>query len=109
MFKSVSSRVSLPEMEEGVLQFWKEEDIFRRTESEREGGPRFMLYEGPAHGQRYAGYPPCAWRGCSRTSFCRYKTMKGIPVPAEGGLGYARAAGGIGGGAGAWPHHQAGD
>ena len=47
MFKPVSSKVSFPQMEEGILQFWKDEDIFRRTEREREGGPRFTLYEGP--------------------------------------------------------------
>ena len=53
MFKAVSSRVSFPEMDASILQFWKDNDVFRRTESERPDAPPFMLFEGPppAHGQ----------------------------------------------------------
>ena len=47
MFSQVPSKVSLPTMEEHILRFWKEEDIFRRTERERKDAPLFTLYEGP--------------------------------------------------------------
>ena len=47
VFQPVSSRVSFPEIDKRVLQLWKERDVFRRTETEREDGPLFMLYEGP--------------------------------------------------------------
>ncbi len=47
MFKPVSSRVSFPELDANVLQQWKEKDVFRRTESERQDAPLFMMYEGP--------------------------------------------------------------
>ncbi|MEK6600620.1 MAG: class I tRNA ligase family protein, partial [Candidatus Binatota bacterium] len=33
-------------MEEEVLRFWKEHDIFRKTERD-DGRPLFVLYEGP--------------------------------------------------------------
>ncbi len=84
MFKSVSSRVSFPEMEEGVLQFWKEEDIFRRTESEREGGPRFMLYEGPPTANGMPGIHHVLAR-VFKDIICRYKTMKGYQCLRKGG------------------------
>ena len=84
MFKSVSSRVSFPEMEEGVLQFWKEEDIFRRTESERADGPRFMLYEGPPTANGMPGIHHVLAR-VFKDIICRYKTMKGYQCLRKGG------------------------
>ena len=84
MFKPVSSRVSFPQMEEGVLRFWKEEDIFRRTESEREGGPRFMLYEGPPTANGMPGIHHVLAR-VFKDIICRYKTMKGFQCLRKGG------------------------
>ena len=46
-FKPVSSRVSFPKMEEAILSFWKERDVFPRSVQQREGAPRFTLFEGP--------------------------------------------------------------
>ena len=84
MFKPVSSRVSFPQMEEGVLQFWKDEDIFRRTEREREGGPRFMLYEGPPTANGMPGIHHVLAR-VFKDIICRYKTMKGFQCLRKGG------------------------
>ncbi len=47
MFQPVSSRVSFPEVDSGVLKHWKEHDVFSRTTTERENSPLFMLYECP--------------------------------------------------------------
>ena len=49
MFNPVSSRVSFPQMEEKVLAFWKEKDIFKRSVDARKGGPRFVLLRRAAH------------------------------------------------------------
>ena len=84
MFKPVSSRVNFPQMEEGVLQFWKDEDIFRRTEREREGGPRFMLYEGPPTANGMPGIHHVLAR-VFKDIICRYKTMKGFQCLRKGG------------------------
>ena len=43
MFQAVSSRVSFPQMEADILQFWKDKDVFHRTETERPDAPLFML------------------------------------------------------------------
>jgi len=47
MFKEVPSKVNFPEMEEGVLRFWKENNTFAKSLALREGAPRYEFYEGP--------------------------------------------------------------
>ena len=40
-------KVRFPELEEGVLAWWKEADVFRRSLAQREGAPTWLFYEGP--------------------------------------------------------------
>jgi isoleucyl-tRNA synthetase len=47
MFEEISSRVNLPELEEAILVFWRENDIFKRSVEQRRDAKRFTLYEGP--------------------------------------------------------------
>ena len=47
MFKPVSPKLDVTSMEEGVLKFWKQNDIFKKTVEQREGGPEYVFYEGP--------------------------------------------------------------
>ena len=84
MFKPVSSRVNFPEMEKGVLQFWKDRDIFHRTETEREGKPLFMLYEGPPTANGNPGVHHVLAR-VFKDIIPRYKTMKGYRCLRKGG------------------------
>ncbi|MDP3061928.1 MAG: class I tRNA ligase family protein, partial [Chloroflexota bacterium] len=84
MFKPVGSRVSFPALEEEVLRFWKERDIFHRTESEREGGPRFMLFEGPPTANGSPGIHHVLAR-IFKDVIPRYKTMKGYRCIRKGG------------------------
>ena len=84
MFKPVSSRVNFPEMEKGVLQFWKDKDIFHRTETEREGKPLFMLYEGPPTANGNPGIHHVLAR-VFKDIIPRYKTMKGYRCLRKGG------------------------
>ena len=84
MFKPVSSRVNFPEMERGVLQFWKDRDIFHRTETEREGKPLFMLYEGPPTANGNPGIHHVLAR-VFKDIIPRYKTMKGYRCLRKGG------------------------
>ena len=83
-FRPVSSRVDFPEMEKAILQFWKEKDIFRRTELEREGSPIFMLYEGPPTANGSPGVHHVLAR-VYKDIICRYKTMKGYRCLRKGG------------------------
>ena len=47
MFKPVSPKLNVNEMEEGILKFWKDEDIFKRSTENRKGGREYVFYEGP--------------------------------------------------------------
>ena len=84
MFSPVSSRVSFPELDARVLQHWKDRDVFRRAETEREGKPRFMLYDGPPTANGSPGIHHVLAR-IFKDVMCRYKTMKGYQVLRKGG------------------------
>ena len=47
MFSPVTSRVSFPQVEEGILSLWKKKRVFERSVEGRRGRPRFVFYEGP--------------------------------------------------------------
>lgn len=47
MFKPVSSKLSFPQMEEGILRFWEEHDTFRKSLANRAGAPEYVFYDGP--------------------------------------------------------------
>lgn len=83
-FKELTDRMSYPSMEKEILRFWKEQDIFAKSISSREGRPGFTFYEGPptANGR------PGIHHVMSRTLkdlVCRYKTMKGFQVHRKAG------------------------
>ncbi|MFQ5861078.1 MAG: isoleucine--tRNA ligase, partial [Dehalococcoidia bacterium] len=84
MFQPVSSRVSFPELEQQVLQFWREHDIERRSEEEREDKPLFVLYEGPPTANGSPGIHHVLAR-VFKDVIPRYKSMKGFRPLRKGG------------------------
>ena len=84
MFSPVSSRVSFPQLDARILEHWKERDVFRRAGTEREGAPRFMLYDGPPTANGSPGIHHVLAR-IFKDVMCRYKTMKGYQVLRKGG------------------------
>ncbi|MBM2840397.1 MAG: ileS, partial [Bacteroidetes bacterium] len=84
MFKELTDKLSYPEVEKEILKFWKENKIFEKSISSREGKPGFTFYEGPptANGR------PGIHHVMSRTLkdlVCRYKTMRGFQVHRKAG------------------------
>ncbi len=84
MFKELTDKINYSEVEQAVLKFWKEHQIFEKSISTREGKPGFTFYEGPptANGR------PGIHHVISRTLkdlVCRYKTMRGYQVHRKGG------------------------
>ncbi|MBU1123301.1 class I tRNA ligase family protein, partial [Patescibacteria group bacterium] len=79
MFDPVDPRQSLPKMEEGILQYWKEEDIFKRSVAQRENSENFSFYDGPpfATGLPHYGH---LLAGTIKDVIPRYQTMKGKRV-----------------------------
>ncbi len=84
MFKSVSSRVSFPQLDADILKQWNEKDVFKRTESERKDAPLFMMYEGPPTANGSPGIHHVLAR-VFKDVICRYRTMKGYRVQRKGG------------------------
>jgi isoleucyl-tRNA synthetase len=84
MFKPVESRVSFPEMEENILKWWQENNIFEKSVDSRKGGPRFVLYDGPPtlNGNPHLGH---FFMSVFKDAIPRYKAMKGYYAPRIGG------------------------
>jgi isoleucyl-tRNA synthetase len=83
-FKEVSSQVNFPELEESVLAFWKERDIFKKSLELRKDGPRYVFYEGPPTANGLPGTHHVLAR-VFKDLFPRYKTMKGYYALRKGG------------------------
>jgi isoleucyl-tRNA synthetase len=84
MFKELSEKISYPAVEQEILKFWKENRIFEKSITLRDGRPGFTFYEGPptANGR------PGIHHVMSRTLkdlVCRYKTMRGYQVHRKAG------------------------
>ena len=43
MFKPVSSKLNVTSMEENILNFWKQSDIFKQTVEQRQCVPEFVI------------------------------------------------------------------
>ena len=84
MFDVVSSRVSFPDLDAEVLDYWKERDVFRRSVAERPHAPLFTMYEGPPTANGSPGIHHVLAR-VFKDVICRYRTMKGYQVPRKGG------------------------
>ncbi len=84
MFKPISDKVSLPDLEKQILDHWKQNDLFKKSVESRKNAPDYTFYEGPptANGR------PGIHHVFSRTIkdlVCRYKTMRGFQVHRKAG------------------------
>ena len=79
LYESVDPKVNFPEQEEKVLKFWKENDIFKKSISQREGAPEYVFYDGPpfATGLPHFGH---FLPSTIKDIIPRYQTMKGKKV-----------------------------
>ncbi|MEL7271106.1 MAG: isoleucine--tRNA ligase [Bacteroidota bacterium] len=76
--------LDLPKVAEGVLQFWKQEKIFEKSVSTREGKDSYVFYEGPPSANGMPGIHHVMARTI-KDIFPRYKTMKGFQVKRKAG------------------------
>ena len=79
MFKEVSGKVDFPKMEEEVLAFWEEREIFRKSIESRPREREFVFYDGPpfATGLPHYGH---LLAGTIKDVIPRYRTMRGCRV-----------------------------
>ncbi|MFC2065507.1 isoleucine--tRNA ligase [Chloroflexota bacterium] len=80
MFNPVNSRVSFPQLEENILNWWRNEGVFDRSIKSRQGGPQFVLYEGPPTANGSPGIHHVLTR-IFKDIIPRYKAMKGFYTP----------------------------
>ncbi|MBK8486561.1 MAG: isoleucine--tRNA ligase [Bacteroidetes bacterium] len=76
--------LDLPKIDKEILDFWKQENIFAKSISDRKDNNPFIFYEGPPS----ANGTPGIHHVLSRTIkdiFCRYKTMQQFLVERKGG------------------------
>ena len=76
MFKPVSNKVQFPRMEEDVLKYWAEADVFRKSLDRNRGKDRYTFYDGPpfATGLPHYGH---LLAGTIKDIVPRYQTMRG--------------------------------
>lgn len=67
-----------------VLDYWKKEEVFKKSIDTREGHPTFTFYEGPPSANGTPGIHHVMARAV-KDIFCRYKTLKGFQVKRKGG------------------------
>lgn len=84
MFKPVSSKLDVNQMETRVLQLWQSRDIFHKSLSQREGKPEYVFFEGPPTANGKPGVHHVLARAF-KDIFPRYKTMRGYHVSRRGG------------------------
>ena len=84
MFDPIASRVSFPALEEKMLAFWREHDVFRRSVEDRPDAPLFNFYEGPPTANGNPGIHHVLAR-VFKDLIPRYRTMRGDRVPRKGG------------------------
>ena len=83
-FEPVDPKVSFPHLEERILAFWKQADVFHRSLVAREGAPRWVFYEGPPTANAQPGIHHVEPR-TFKDVFPRFKTMTGHYVERKGG------------------------
>jgi isoleucyl-tRNA synthetase len=84
MFKELDSKKKLPQLEEEILQFWDENDVFKKSIERRKDAPPFVFYEGPPTANGKPGIHHVLSRTIKDT-VCRYKSMAGYFVDRKAG------------------------
>jgi len=79
MFKPVSPKVSFPELEEKILKFWKEQQIFEKSVSSRPTDKKWTFLDGPPFITGMPHYGTLLVT-IAKDLFPRYWTMKGYQV-----------------------------
>jgi len=78
------SQLNMPQIEQEIAQFWKDNDVFKKSISEKKDAPAFVFYEGPPSANGMPGIHHVISRTL-KDMVCRYKTMTGHQVLRKAG------------------------
>ena len=82
-FKEYSG-LNLSDVNKQMLEYWNNNEMFRKSIEIREGHPTFVFYEGPPSANGMPGIHHVMARTI-KDVFCRYKTMQGFQVQRKAG------------------------
>ena len=84
MYKKVSTDLSFVDREKQVVDFWKENDIFKKSIENRDGKEVYTFFDGPptANGKPHIGH---VLTRVIKDLIPRYRTMKGYKVLRKAG------------------------
>ncbi|MEO8093493.1 MAG: isoleucine--tRNA ligase [Pseudolysinimonas sp.] len=79
MYPSIPASPDFPEIERGILAFWKKDDTFKASVEQRAGQKEWVFYDGPpfANGLPHYGH---LLTGYAKDLFPRFQTMRGKQV-----------------------------
>ncbi|TBN03254.1 isoleucine--tRNA ligase [Hyunsoonleella flava] len=76
--------LDLPKLASDILTYWKENNVFEKSVTTREGNEPYVFYEGPPSANGLPGVHHVLARAI-KDIFPRYKTMKGYQVKRKAG------------------------
>ena len=84
MYSKVSTNLDFVSREKAILDFWKKNEIFKKSTELRSGGPKFTWYEGPptANGRPHIGH---VITRSVKDIILRYRVMKGYDIVRKAG------------------------
>lgn len=84
MYRKVSTELSFVEQEKQIVEFWKQNDIFKKSIENRKDGEVFTFFDGPptANGKPHIGH---VLTRAVKDLIPRYRTMKGYHVLRKAG------------------------
>ncbi|MDQ0189695.1 isoleucine--tRNA ligase [Alicyclobacillus cycloheptanicus] len=82
--RKVDAKEDAKSRELRILNMWQAQDIFRKSQAQREGGPEFVFYDGPptANGRPHSGH---VITRVMKDVYPRYKAMKGYHTERKAG------------------------
>ena len=82
MYRKVSTDLSFVDREKEIVDFWKKNDIFKKSIKNREGAEIFTFFDGPptANGKPHIGH---VLTRAIKDLIPRYRTMLGYPRSAS--------------------------
>jgi isoleucyl-tRNA synthetase len=83
-FRPVDTKQSFPELEERMLERWRERDVFHRSLAQRQGAEIWSFYEGPPTANGRPGSHHVLAR-VFKDVYPRYRSMCGYRVPRKAG------------------------
>ncbi|MBN1639367.1 MAG: isoleucine--tRNA ligase [Ignavibacteriales bacterium] len=84
MFKEYKNNYSYPKIEEEILKFWSENNIFEKSLQKRKDSKNYVFYEGPPTANGKPGIHHVMARTL-KDIICRYKTIQGYLVTRKAG------------------------